>query len=111
MNGELMTSPDSESAGRTLRRTFAVIEFVAAAFLVLLGVDSATAHRVGGDGIGTGLAHTFGPVLLLVALAVAYAANAAWRGTPRWWVRQIVMLGLSAGLVLVTLIVLVKTGS
>jgi hypothetical protein len=106
-----MTLPDTSTSGARLRRTFAVAEFALAAILVVMGADAATAHRYGGDGIGTGLAHIFGPVFILIALGVGYAAAGAWQGTPRWWLRQIAVFAISVALVLVTLIATIEYGS
>jgi len=54
-----------------MRRAFAVAEFLFAAILVFVGFGSTTAHRVGGDGIATGLANAFGPHLS----PLSYLAN------------------------------------
>ena len=103
-----MTTETGTSAA-ALRRAFAGVEFLFAGILVLGGIDSTFAHRVGSDGIATGLANGFGPAIVGMGLAVGYAAYGTWEGNPRWWVRQLKMLALSLGLLVATFFFMVAT--
>jgi hypothetical protein len=80
-----MMARESDVSGVRLRRGLAGLEFLLAALTVLVGIGFATADRVGGDGIATGIANQYGPVFVLIGLIIGHAARVAWRGSPRWW--------------------------
>jgi hypothetical protein len=100
---------ETGTSNATLRRAFAGVEFLFALILVLGGIDSTFAHRVGGDGIATGLANGFGPAFVGMGLGIGYAAYGTWQGISRWPVRQLKMLALSVGLMVATFFIMVAT--
>jgi hypothetical protein len=106
-----MMARESDVSGVRLRRGLAGLEFLVAALTVLMGIGFATADRVGGDGIATGIANQYGPVFVLIGLIIGHAARVAWRGSPRWWGWQLKMIGLSLGIVLVTTLILIMSNS
>jgi hypothetical protein len=86
-----------------VRRAFAIVEYLVAVILVWgFGFASLSAHRVGGDGIATGIAGAFAPTCILIGLGVAYAATALWRGTPRWGILHLKMIAGAAALLVGT---------
>src|SRR5262245_33305549 len=93
-----------------LRRAVAVVEgLVALISFWILGIDSFNPGKVGGDGIGTGIAKAFAPAFTGVGLILGYAAWTAWKGLPRWGVVQLRALSVAAGLIVLTIVFLIAT--
>ena len=87
-----------------LRRALAIVELGAAAVLLFTGYLFVTERRIGGDGIGTGVARMFAVPFMVMAAGVAITALSAWRGGGRWWLWQIAMPVWAAVIILATLI-------
>jgi hypothetical protein len=90
-----------------LRRALAIVEVLVALVCVsILGFGGLTARRVGGDGIGTGIANAFGGAFIAIGIVIGVAAITAWQGRPRWWWWQIAALATAPVALVVTFVVL-----
>ena len=76
-----------------LRRSFALIEFAAAALFLLLALDGMTA-RVGGGcaSLGAAMGRLLALPFLLAGVGVAFVAFKSWRSGRRWWAWHAAML-------------------
>ena len=93
-----------------LRRALAIVEVVVAILCVwILGFESLTARRVGGDGIGTGIAHAFAPAFIVIGVAIGAAAITAWQDRPRWWKWQVAAVVIAPAALVATFVVMMMT--
>jgi len=91
-----------------IRRALAILEaLVALLFFWGFGVASLSAHRVGGDGIATGIAHDFALPCMVIGVLVGVAAFKAWRGGEKWWRWQVIVLVAGPAILIGTMIVLI----
>jgi hypothetical protein len=90
-----------------LRFALAIVEFVLASLLLMLGIICSidTPGRGSSDGIGKGIAEMMALPFILYGLGIAVAAVTAWIGGRRWWIWQIVILTLEVVLPVALIIV------
>jgi hypothetical protein len=93
-------SRGKDSARRVLRKVLGGVEIGAAAVLLLFAIKFCLyddGHRIGGDGIATGIARMFAVPLVLFSVGLALAGVKAGGGGQRWWVWQAAIPAFGVG--------------